>query len=588
MPVTQYLNWRAKLVRLVLGSVPRRLIALLALAAIPVAAMAGLIAWHNYQISVDRVREQLLLARETAAASMSTALEGVEASLASVAQAPVVRSADLNRCREFLAAVLVVNPARFSDLLVIDPEGQIRCSARGQIASDGDQPWVQAMLDAPREPTDANDLASGARLIAFGFPILNDAVFQGVLAARVRVAWLADQTRSKASGLHLWLVVPGRGLLPLEGATSTALPGSSVLNALLGSSAALLWAPSTGGQRFGYGITGIRDGMAILAGIDADTALTKARERLVRLLAGLGSALLAGVLAVGLGTHYAVVRPLRRLTAAIRRWRTGDEFRVKPDGAMPAEIDEMRRAFQDAVSALADRETALRCAIAQQDLLMQEIHHRVKNNLQVVASLLNLQGNRIRGPEARAEFQAARDRVRALATLHRHLYARGDLHSIQMPGFLRELCDQLFQAMGETPGNRIQLHIEAQELRISSDQAVPLSLIVTEALSNALKYAFPGGRSGSISVRLTADSDAAHFVIADNGVGIPAGPAEAETGIRDGLGIQLIRGFIRQLGASLRIEQGDGTRYIIDLPLRRDQLAPELEQIIADRLRSAA
>ena len=204
---------------------------------------------------------------------------------------------------------------------------------------------------------------------------------------------------------------------------------------------------------------------------------------------------------------------------------------------------------------------------------MQEIHHRVKNNLQIVASLLNLQASRIRQPEAKAEFQSARDRVRALATLHRHLYAHGEVHTIDMREFLIELCGQLFQAMGEKAGERLRLEIEAPELKMSSDQAVPLALIVTEAVSNAVKYAFPGGRRGAISVHLTAGPDHAELEIHDDGVGIPAGRFETEAGTRDGIGIQLIRGFARQLGATLQVEEGDGTRYKVSMPLRRERVA---------------
>ena len=165
---------------------------------------------------------------------------------------------------------------------------------------------------------------------------------------------------------------------------------------------------------------------------------------------------------------------------------------------MPQEMRELSASFSQATGALADREQQLRSALAEQDLLMQEIHHRVKNNLQIVASLLNLQAARIRQPEARAEFQAARDRIHALATLHRHLYSEGELQTINMRSFLNELCGHLLQAVG-APG-RISLTIEAPELQISSDQAVPLALIVTEAVSNAVKYAFPGGRDRRILV----------------------------------------------------------------------------------------
>jgi len=190
---------------------------------------------------------------------------------------------------------------------------------------------------------------------------------------------------------------------------------------------------------------------------------------------------------------------------------------------------------------------------------MREIHHRVKNNLQIVASLLNLQASRIRQPEARAEFASARDRVRALATLHRHLYLQGEVHTIDMPAFLIELCGQLFQAMGETAGRRIQLKIEAAPLQMNSDQAVPLSLVV--------KYAFPQGRTGTIRVCLTSNSEHADLVVEDDGVGIPAGKGETEAGPRDGIGITLIRGFARQLGATLTVHEDQGTRYALCIPL---------------------
>ncbi len=270
-----------------------------------------------------------------------------------------------------------------------------------------------------------------------------------------------------------------------------------------------------------------------------------------------------------------VSRPLALLHKSVSQWRSDTVFQKRQDAQVPPSTRELRQlavSFQRATLMLNRQQIRLAAAIDQQELLMQEIHHRVKNNLQVVASLLNLQASRIRLPEARAEFQSARDRVRTLATLHRHLYAHGELHTINMREFLIELCSQLFQAMGEKAGERLRLEIEAPELKMSSDQAVPLALIVTEAVSNAVKYAFPGGRRGSISVCLKADRDHAELEIFDDGVGIPAGRVETEAGTRDGIGIQLIRGFARQLGATLQVEEGHGTRYKVHLPLQRKRL----------------
>ncbi|GAC1342290.1 MAG: hypothetical protein NVSMB18_16040 [Acetobacteraceae bacterium] len=285
---------------------------------------------------------------------------------------------------------------------------------------------------------------------------------------------------------------------------------------------------------------------------------------------------LAGILGVAIavfGLELVIAAPLRRLGAGIDHWSGGGgSFTAHRTAHLPREYRRLALSFKRYTLALNRRENELRRAIQQQELAMQEIHHRVKNNLQIVASLLNLQASRIRLPEAKAEFQSARDRVRALATVHRHLYAHGEVHTINMRSFLTELCGPLFQAMGETEGERLHLEIVAPELQMSSDQAVPLSLIVTEAVTNAIKYAYPAGRSGTISIRLTEDGDEIELDICDDGVGVPAGRVETEAGTRDGIGIQLIKGFARQLGAMLVVEEGNGTRYRVRMKLRRERL----------------
>lgn len=295
---------------------------------------------------------------------------------------------------------------------------------------------------------------------------------------------------------------------------------------------------------------------------------------------------LLGLVVMAAAATVWVSRPLASLHESVSTWRPETVFQRRPDPRGTPSTRELRQlaiSIQRATLMLHRQQNRLAAAIDQQELLMQEIHHRVKNNLQVVASLLNLQASRIRQPEARAEFQSARDRVRTLATLHRHLYAHGELHTINMREFLIELCSQLFQAMGEKAGERLRLEIEAPELKMSSDQAVPLALIVTEAVSNAVKYAFPDGRRGSISVFLKADRDHAELEIFDDGVGIPAGRVETAAGTRDGIGIQLIRGFARQLGATLQVEEGHGTRYKVHLPLQRKRLDSPLLGTLASK-----
>ena len=298
-------------------------------------------------------------------------------------------------------------------------------------------------------------------------------------------------------------------------------------------------------------------------------------------------ATMLGIFIAVAGLDLLVASPLRRLGGGIDLWRSGNEFEPKAIGHLPHEFRSVALSFRKATMQLSRREAELTKAVQRQDLAMQEIHHRVKNNLQVVASLLNLQASRIRLPEAKFEFQAARDRVRALATVHRHLYAHGEINTINMRVFLTDLCGPLLRAMGQTGDERVKLVIDAPELQMTSDQAVPLSLIVTEAVTNALKYGFPNDRPGTIEITLTCEDNDVTLDIRDDGVGIPAGRVETDAGTRDGIGLQLIRGFARQLGATLTMNnpegEQEGTRYLLKMKLRHERI--ELPALEGDRRR---
>ena len=366
-----------------------------------------------------------------------------------------------------------------------------------------------------------------------------------------------------------WILLPGTGATPSRIAGMLPAPRRDTVNRLL-DGAAFATERGHGGILRNFVLGRLPDGTPLVIGDAATAGEARASALLFWRFSAIAALLALGVLAVAGGAHLTVGQPVTRRVNARIGWRDGAPCDGQPPRCLPTELRDLFRAFGSATRGIVEREAALERVRGEQDLLFKEIHHRVKNNLQIIASLLNLQASRIRVPEARAEFQSARDRVRALATLHRHLYAEGGLHAIAMRPFLLELCDQLFQAIGEREGRRIRLDVQASALEMSSDQAVPLALVVTEAVSNAIKYAFPAGRAGHVSVRLTEQApDTLELVVQDDGVGIPAGRAETETGIRDGLGIQLIRGFARQLGADLLVTEDGGTRYQLRLKRHR-------------------
>lgn len=292
----------------------------------------------------------------------------------------------------------------------------------------------------------------------------------------------------------------------------------------------------------------------------ARPAAPSRRAALIEGLTRLGEvvALLAlSAAAVLLGAGYAVTRPLMRLRRAVTQWRhDGTAFEPPDRAGMPDEIRDLADSFVAGAEALAARERELQSAMDRAEILAAEVHHRVKNNLQIVSSLLALQAQRVTDPAARAEFESARDRIGAIATLHRHMYVHHDPEAIDLGAFIEELGLQLFAAVGDRPGRRIALDVDAPALRISSDQAVPLALIITEAVSAALKQGFPPSRGGRIGIRVEATERRAKLVIADDGV-----TPRSDDQLRG----MLLRGLARQLGGELRREEAGLT---LDFPLR--------------------
>jgi two-component sensor histidine kinase len=316
----------------------------------------------------------------------------------------------------------------------------------------------------------------------------------------------------------------------------------------------------------------LRPGLRLVVAQPAAGAEAAARAVLIQRITELATFVLVCLVAILAGADVSMVRPLRLLSARVRAWRPGTPFRPAPIGTEPREVLEVEAAFADAASALTKREAELQAALDQRDALMGEIHHRVKNNLQIVSSLLNLQAGRIADPAAAAEFLSARNRVRALATLHRHLYVQHAFEEVLLRPFLTELANGVFNSHAESPGERITLRLDVEDLPITVDQAVTLSLFVTEAVGNAVEHAFPRDARGTVRLEVRAEEGHAVVTVEDDGAGLPDRKERPR-----GLGLTLIEGFAKQLGGVLRGgamgppgPDGStvGTRWSVRFPLR--------------------
>lgn len=194
-------------------------------------------------------------------------------------------------------------------------------------------------------------------------------------------------------------------------------------------------------------------------------------------------------------------------------------------------------------------ELALQTSLREKDALLKEVHHRVKNNLQVITSLLRLESGRNQLPDVKRVLGDMQGRVRSMALLHESLYRNGSFAAVDLANYLKQLCTQAFRTLNLRPGH-IQLELDLQPIHVEMDQALPCGLLVNELISNCLKHAFPEGHSGTVQVSLHIEGQSATLQVSDNGVGLPADFAELS---RNSLGLQLVSDLAGQLGARLEI-----------------------------------
>ncbi|MFH1571760.1 MAG: histidine kinase dimerization/phosphoacceptor domain -containing protein, partial [Gemmatimonadota bacterium] len=193
--------------------------------------------------------------------------------------------------------------------------------------------------------------------------------------------------------------------------------------------------------------------------------------------------------------------------------------------------------------------------LRHKEILLREVHHRVKNNLQIVASLLALQAGQTSDAGARRLFDDCRNRVGSIALIHEQLYRAHDLAHVDLREYVRTLAEQIFRSYGVAP-RAVQLVLEVEVGHLDVEQAIPCGLIVNELVSNALKYGFPGGRRGRVGIGLRrGDDDQLCLRVWDDGVGFPE---EADLGASPSLGLRLVDSLVHQLGGHLDLDRRTG------------------------------
>jgi two-component sensor histidine kinase len=250
-----------------------------------------------------------------------------------------------------------------------------------------------------------------------------------------------------------------------------------------------------------------------------------------------------------------VTRYIRRLGRAIRAFASGSRVvgDLDMEGA-PAELEEVGQAFLRMTDTILHDEAELEDTVHQREVLLREVHHRVKNNLQLIASIMNMQMRRAKSPETKTLMKGLQDRVMSLATVHKELYQTSGLTDVRADELLSDLVRQIV-GMASGPGRTFRIETDFAPVPLAPDQAVPLSLLLTEGLTNAIKYAAPdpGEASPRISLRFLAENSGRAMLTIENTAPETA-PSPSEG---TGLGSQLVSAFASQLGGEVQSEIRD-------------------------------
>jgi len=203
--------------------------------------------------------------------------------------------------------------------------------------------------------------------------------------------------------------------------------------------------------------------------------------------------------------------------------------------------------------------TELRETLKEKEILLKEIHHRVKNNLQLISSLLNIQSKQIKNKEVKEIFKESQNRIRLMASLHEQLYQSSDLKNIDFREYISAFTDNLFYSY-KTNKNSVKININIQDIFLDTNTTLVCSFIINELVSNSLKHAFPNNKTGEITIDFEKKNKLYILTVKDNGIGFPKNINFQKT---SSLGLQLVNMFVKQLNGEIKLDLTDGTKFII-------------------------
>lgn len=558
-----------------------QLLAVLVLALMPLLVLSSVQGIMEYeqqrQREIDRLHATALSASEAITAAFSRA-DGMSGAIASQAAALTEDSLGCDAALRRMADA----DNTISNIAIVDGEGQLVCSALSPEGSETDfssRDWFTSLRDgADRGHSDVVVGTMSQRHIVLtvrrllsgpGVNGQDEGAFAGAVAVATDMNAAARLVRRERLHPDTQIALISRlGALKLDDSPdrSDVFEGVAVASLLQQARSGEIVRAQGAGVQSGYEVivaSLIPERLGVAVAAPARVFQSWQGVSVISTIAIPALMTLLVLVCVWVAVDYFILRWLTYLQRIAQLYAAG-RLDLVPQRARkaPREVARLAAVMEQMAASLDEQRTELAEAVDQRSGLLREIHHRVKNNLQVIVSLLNLQAGRVTDPAATEALMDARRRINALALVHRSLYETDDLRFIEVNPFLRDLIHNLSDVLGGYEST-ISLTVECEDLALSPDQAAPMALFVTEAVTNAFKHAFNGRQEGRIVVRLKCDEHAfCEVAVLDDGRGVDASASA-------GTGSSLMNAFAQQLGGKFesRISPLGGHEAAISFPI---------------------
>ena len=491
---------------------------------------------------------------------------------------------DTAACSRVMAGVQEVEPI-YSLIAYTPLSGLMTCASGGQTFDFSNNPLFQDFVRNPRPRFIVNKHGpvSGTSVLGILQPVRDDGgKLIGMVSLSVPHTALKD--RENLAGLPP-AMIEGRQPIALitfdetgEILTSTVgledapnrIPRDRTLHSLVVNTPESFSGPSVAGSQQSFSVVPLAEGHLFVLGTWPVESTVSVFGLQVPPFLFPALMWLASLVVAMLAAERLVTRHIRVLGRSVLSFARGNRSMPELDlGSGPVEIREVGDAFLKMADSVMHDEAELENTVHQKEVLLREVHHRVKNNLQLIASIMSLQIRQSKSPEAKELMKGLQDRVMSLATIHRELYQTSGVTDVRADELLRDIVRQIAN-MATGPGRTFHIETSFDDLRLTPDQAVPMALLLTEAMTNALKYA--GHTTGdlpqlSVSLHRLGATNAVLEVA--NTLGGPLPPGMVSPIESTGLGGQLLVAFAQQLGGTIETKAEDGMfRLRTSFPVR--------------------